>query len=282
MSDFPPPPDYSGSPQLPPPVTGEWSGYPQSGFYQPGQTGGPPPGYVAYGGQGAYGASTQKIGSLTKALLILLTVTAALSVVRALALLLLHSKAVDVTNGSLTVSSFSDSTSLYTVIGLLAGLVGIAAIVVQIIWTFRMAKNLQAKGRQLRFGPGASIAINLLGGCTLYILNFLMWRDLWQASDPTIAPNDGRWRQSSVGSIVTLWFAAQIVTLVGGIAAGVGAVFVGFSRSNTAQDLATRLNDRFGFIAVVSLVTVAASVVFIFLVQQLAARHERAIGEVTS
>ena len=47
-----------------------------------------------------------------------------------------------------------------------------------------MAKNLEVLGRQERtFSPGATIAINILGGCTLGILPYFMWRELWKGSD---------------------------------------------------------------------------------------------------
>ena len=281
MSDFPPPPDYSGGPQLPPPVAGEWSGYPQSGFHAPYPPGGAPPGYVAYGGTGSYGSAAQPIAGLTKAMLLLLVITAITTALRAIALVLVRSKAVDLSDGTLTSSGFSNSLTFYNSVGVFASLVGIAAAVVQIVWTFRLAKNLQGRGRQLRFGPGATIAINILGGCTLFILNFMMWRDLWQASDPDIAPGDQRWRDSAVAPIIPIWFGIQIATLVGAIF-GVGALAIGIGRSSTTDKLAQRLSNDFLIVGLFSLVSVVASVVFILMLQQLAARHQRAMGETTA
>jgi ABC-type Fe3+ transport system permease subunit len=152
---------------------------------------------------------------------------------------------------------------------------------VLIIWTYRMAKNMQAMGRQgmSMSNPGATIAINILGGCTLGILNFLMWREVWQGSDPDSPPGDPGWKRRPIGSIVNLWFGLTIGgAVLGIIAAGVGG-FGGAQFGNDSEKIAEQFRDQLPVTILSSVVSVATAVVFILLVQQLAARHMKTTGE---
>jgi ABC-type multidrug transport system fused ATPase/permease subunit len=275
VSDFPPPPNYGSGQQLPPPPPGQPPGYPIPPNYSY-----VPPGYVPYGGGYGYPQQpTQPVGGLSRALVILLSIAAAFTVARGIALILLHSKAVDAITNPTNFGVFQDATGLYSVVTLLGGLFSLAGSVVLIIWTFRLARNVQARGRQLRFGPGASIAINILGGCTLFILNLLMWQDLWKASDPSMPAGDQGWQRSSVSPVVGLWFVAQLLATFGGVVVGVGAAIGGIGRSTTTE-LADRLNGKFGWLGVISLISVLSVIAQIALVRQLGARHQKMTGEI--
>ena len=53
------------------------------------------------------------------------------------------------------------------------------------IWMFKMAKNVRALGRQgLRYAPGWAIGGWFVPPCVLYVVPWLMFRELWKASDP--------------------------------------------------------------------------------------------------
>ena len=174
----------------------------------------PPPGYVAYGGPGAYPRDFQRIGGLTKALVILNIVGIVATAISLVVQLGLRDKALDFREGTTTLDDFTDELAPYLAISAIVGLVALGALVVQIIWTFRMAKNLEVLGRRSRkFSPGATIAVNILGGCTLGILPYFMWRELWKGSDPEVPPGDADWTRRPIGPIVHLWFAATISDL---------------------------------------------------------------------
>ena len=163
----------------------------------------PPPGYVAYGDPGAYGGTFRPIRGLTKALVILTIVAIAASALGLIAQLALRNKALDFREGPITPSEFHDKLGPYIAASAIAGLVGLAALIVQIVWTFRIAKNMEVLGRQGRtFSPGATIAINILGSCTLGILPYFMWRELWKGSDSESLSGDLNWKQRPVGPIV--------------------------------------------------------------------------------
>lgn len=234
----------------------------------------PPPGYVAYGGVGAYGGTFQRIGGLTKALVILTAVSIALSAGTLLVQFSLRNNAIDFRNGIGTLNL-----GALIAVGLLAGAAGIALIVVQIIWTFRMSKNLAVLSHPGQsFSPGATIAINILGGCTLGILPYFMWRELWKGSDPAAQRGDTSWKQGSVDAILHIWIALTLVNVAVSLVLGIGnALFQFRSRSNSA--VARQLADQIGLTAVTGLLSVAAGALFLVFVRKLSARHMHATGE---
>jgi len=239
----------------------------------------PPPGYVAYGGPGAYGGTFRRISSLTKALVILTIVAIAASALSLVAQLTLRNKALDFRQGTLTLSEFRDKLGPYIAASAIAGLVGLAALIVQIVWTFRIAKNMEVLGRQGRtFSPGATIAINILGGCTLGILPYFMWRELWKGSDPESPPGDPNWKQRAVGPIVNVWIAVNLLTVV--IAGGLG-VSNALTRVNSNSDatIAKQLDDQLGVVIAASALSMFTSLIFLTLIRRLAARHVQATRE---
>ena len=148
-----------------------------------------------------------------------------------------------------------------------------------IIWTFRLAKNHQVLSRQPQsFAPGATIAVNILGGCTLGILNYFMWRELWKASDPETTPGDPSWKQRIVTPLLTVYLVLSLGGIAAGIAGGVRQ-FGGIRTSNKAPDLAKDIADQIAVLSLSGVLAAAAAIVFIMFVRQLSARHMKAIGE---
>ena len=234
----------------------------------------PPPGYVPYGAPGAAGGTFQNIGGLAKALVILSAIGAALS----LALVGLGFSLRNKADGSL--SAFEDSLGPYVLVGLLAGAVGLAALVVQIIWTYRMAKNLRTLRRDGQsFGPGVTIAINILGGCTLGILPFFLWRELWKGSNPESPAGDPNWKKSALGNIVIGWFVLQLVTVVSTFSISIGSTFSAGFGTGKSSDLAEQLRDKVGVTAISGVLGVATAVAFILVIRQLTDRHMQSTGE---
>jgi hypothetical protein len=70
----------------------------------------------------------------------------------------------------------------------------------------------------------------------------------------------------------------SLIGTVAGLGLGLQAGLAGFGNTD-ADTLGQNLNDRFGFVIVSGLLAIAAAIVFLMLVRQLAARHMRAIGE---
>jgi hypothetical protein len=240
----------------------------------------PPPGYVAYGTPVAYGGRFRPIGGLTKALVILTIITVVGSILSLIAQLALRDDALLLRrDADITLDEFADKLGPYIAATAIAGLVGFAALIVQIIWTFRIAKNMEVLGREGRtFSPGATIAINILGGCTLGILPYFMWRELWKGSDPESPAGDPNWKQRAVGPIVHTWLVTNLLTVLVAGGLGVGNAFTRVS-TNSDSTIAKQLDDRLPLVIAAAVMSIITAVVVLGLVRQLAARHMQATRE---
>ena len=239
----------------------------------------PPPGYVAYGGPGSYGGTFRGIGGLTKSLEILTIVTIVLSALSLVTQLTLRGNALDFRDGTTTLQEFADKLGPYLAVSAVAGFVGLATLVVQIIWTFRIAKNLEVLGRQNRtFSPGATIAINILGGCTLGILPYFMWRELWKGSDPESPAGDPGWKQRPVGQVVHTWLIVTLLTVLVGAGLGVGNAVTRISRNSNAT-IAKQLDSRIALVMAAGVLSLVSAIVFLSMIRQHSSRHIRSIRE---
>jgi hypothetical protein len=240
----------------------------------------PPPGYVAYGGYGAVQGTFKRIGGLTKWLVALLAATLLIQLVSLLVQFTLRDSASEVINNSISTADFDDKLGLYLGIVLIAALISIAQAVIMIVWTFRLAKNHLVLARQPQsFSPGATIAVNILGGCTLGILNFFMWREMWKASDPETAAGDPTWKQRAVTPLIGIYLGLSLAGGAAGLAVGLSGSFGPIRTSGSSTDLAKNINDKIGYIALSGVLTLAAAAIFIVFVRQLAARHMQATRE---
>lgn len=250
MSDMPPPP-----PPPPPPEIA------------------PPPGYVAFDGP----ASFARIGGLTKALAALSGVSAAVAVASAVVQYGLRDDA-----GTYIADQtfdFKQSLNTYTGIGVVAMVLSIASLVVTVLWAFRMAKNLSALGRtNASFRPAATIAVNVLGSCTLGILAFMMWKELWRGSDPDTPSGDLEWKKTPYPTIIILHLAFTVAAGVLGLTAGAIAG-LGNTTSNKTLDLAKNIHNHMPALLGSGLLQAGSFVCFAVLVRQLGGRHMNATGE---
>lgn len=232
----------------------------------------PPPGYVAYGAPGAF-SPFRNIRGITKALVILQICMAVATGLVLLFQLLATGKANDYLDGVASRSEFEDALGPFILVSLLSGLVGIAALVLLIIWSYRIAGNLQKIGREpLTWKPGLTIVVWLLGGCTLNIINLLMLSEHWKASDPSLPPHTGAWRDRPVSPLIKVWFALGIGQIVLGAASGLRS-FGGVGFGNDTNDVAESLADRSAFVLLSGGLGVAATVVLVLIIRQLSARH---------
>ena len=267
MTDFGPPP--SDRPAVPPPPPG---------MPPPPPSMAPPPGYVPYGGPGAF-SPFARIGGIARALVILQIVTAVLSAVLLIVQLWLVGKADDFVAGTISSREFEDAAGPLLLVVLLSGLVAIAGLVLLIIWSYRIAGNLQKLGRApLTWKPGLTIVVWLLGGCTLNIINMLMLREHWRGSDPEVPPHRAGWRDGPQSPLIVVWFALGIANVVVGIASGLNS-FSGVEVGNDTDSVAESLSDRLPLVIASGLLSLAAAVVLIAIVRQLTARHLQATRE---
>jgi len=239
----------------------------------------PPPGYVAYGSAGVMSRQASRIGGLTKWMVGLLVAQLVAAFALVAVQLTVVGSAKDYVDRLITQSDFEDKLVPYLLAALLAAGVALAGSILMIVWTFRISRNLESLGHpERKFTPGATVAVNLLGGCTLGIINFFMWRELWKASDPSMV-NHPDWKQSEASPLPAVQLGLTIGgAVLSGIAGAVNGVTM-FRVGGKTSDIAEQLADHIGLIVIGSLLSLAASVVFIVFARQLAARHMSATGE---
>ena len=238
----------------------------------PGGNFAPPPGYVPYGPAGQRGF--QPIGPVSKWLGILLVASAVGSVLTVLAQIPMRGEE----NTSFSFDRLDAGFALSLLTSLAVGAVSIAALVLQVVFAYRIAKNLQVLGRTgASFSPGACIAVVILGGCTAGILPYFMWRELWAGSDPSVPAHSPNWKVARAGDILVINLVLTVLSTVVGLSTGVGSVI---SRLNTdSSSFSDRADTSIWWLMVVGLVSAAATVTLMLLVRQLSARHMQATRE---
>jgi hypothetical protein len=239
----------------------------------------PPPGYVAYGDPGsAMSGAFARVGGLAKALSILLIIFVPLQLLGIVGSFDLRDKARDFLAGDISKSKFDDATQ--TNIGSIASVLSIPILVLTIILMFRMAKNLQALGRNdATWKPGWAVGGWFCPPCAIYAIPWLMFRELWRGSDSEVAAHDPRWKTRPVTPLVNVWWVLFGLVPIIGLATAGGFFVGGLSGGLKSEDVAERLDDYFVVNLVLAVVQIVAAVVYLVFVRQLAARHMRATRE---
>ena len=235
----------------------------------------PPPGYAAYG---VAGGVTKRIGGVAKAFVVIEAVAVALTLISLALQSSLGGPAQDYLDGVISKTAFEDEARAYTAVASLSSLVSIAALVLGIIWSFRIAKNLRQFGRIITWKPGLTIVVWILGPCTLGIINFFMLREHWKASDPDVQPGDPSWQQREAPPLISVWLALTIASIAIQVAVGVatGARAInGLSSTDSARSLAETVANDLPLALAGGLVGAAGTVVLIAIIRQLTQRHTR-------
>ena len=89
---------------------------------------------------------------------------------------------------------------------LIVGLATLATFVVTIMWMYRIATNVRAFQRQTTWSPLFAIFGWMLPPFVLYVIPFLMLRELWKASDASNPEDPESWRSSKDTPLVWAWF----------------------------------------------------------------------------
>jgi hypothetical protein len=233
-----------------------------------------PPGYVGYTATPLTSSPLKRVGALAKAAMILVGIAGACSLLTYLIGLPLVDDAEAFLRGDTSSNDFARTMAPYGVVALVQGVATLAAVVLVMIWMYRLAANLRAMHRGTRWGPGWAIGGWFLPPL-LYIIPFLMFRELWKASDPDV-PIGGDWRSGSVTWVLTAWFVVYgpVSIVVQAISASSG-----FSLGGSERDLAEQVVDAQDTAAFAGVAGVAAAALFVVMATQLTNRHKRLIGE---
>lgn len=233
-----------------------------------------PPGYVGYTASPMSSVPLKRVGGIGKAAVVLVAATGALNLLTFLAGTSTVDDAQALLDGEITREAFAESMITYGLLGVLQGAATLASAIVVMIWMHRIASNHRTLHRVGTWGPGWAI-----GGWFLlpfvYVIPFLMFRELWKASDPDV-PLGAEWRSGPVAPIVTAWFLAFGPVSLAVLAASGGS---GFSLDQDERSLAQGIVDGQAVAAVSAVVAIVSAGLFVAMARQLDARHRRLTGE---
>jgi ABC-type Fe3+ transport system permease subunit len=176
-------------------------------------------------------------------------------------------------------NEFVDAYAPSLLFGIVQGAAMIAVVVLTMIWMYRLAANHRALQRNGTWAPGWAIGGWFLPPGFFYIIPFLMFRELWKASDPAVPAGDQRWKESRVGIVVVVWWVLYgLLPIPIAIAQGLSD-FSARTFSGDYEVLAEDVAEQFTISLVTALATAAAAAAYIVMVRQLSARHRQLTGE---
>jgi len=237
----------------------------------------PPPGYAAYEPSLSTAVPLRRISGLTKAILILLGVSAIGSLLQAVTTPSAVDSAKDFIAGTIDDDQFNEDLAPFSLASLLTGAAFIALVVLTMIWLYRVIANHRTLDRRLTWAPGWAIGGWFLPPFVLYIIPMLVFGESWKASDPSVPPGDDRWRRNSISPLVFVWWVLYGLVPIIFIVQGITLDTANFSQD--ASDVAESIEDQQGFMIGNNLASLAAAVAYFFLVRALAARHIQLTGE---
>jgi len=207
---------------------------------------------------------------------VLVASIAVATVITSIMSLAVVSDAEDFLADDMTDDAFEDAIGPLSSVQTMVSALTVGTAVVTMIWMFRLAANLRRADRSTTWNPLFAVFGWILPPI-LFVIPFLMLRELWKASD--LAAGADRWRSSGENVALWVWFV-----VFGVLPTFVAAVQIESlaSRGLPAGDLesvAEGIRDS-GSIGVVSgLLNVAAAVAWIMVVRQLTERHTTFTGE---
>lgn len=181
--------------------------------------------------------------------------------------------------GSITEAEFDEALAAVNSLQVLVTVATLATAVLSIIWMYRIATNVRAAGRSTTWSPLFAIFGWLLPPGVLYVIPFLVLRELWKASDPSPAASGDQWRHSGDNAVLWVWFAlfglVTAVLFAVDLASGDLGAATNPNRTTIAEDLID-----FGALDWLSpLVALGAAIAWVVFLRQLTARHRRLTNE---
>jgi hypothetical protein len=224
-----------------------------------------------------------RIGGLATAARILAYVVGAVSVLSALLGGLAVDDAEDFLAGTISEDDFVAAYAPAVLLGLVQTATFVALIVVTMLWMRRVAANHRQLGRTGTWGPGWAIGGWFLPPFVLYVIPWLMFREMWKASDPGVPLGDDRWRDGTVSRVVDVWWVLYGLAPIALIAVqGARAIGGGISSSTGTEGLAEQVRDGFTASMIAGVLSLAAAIAYAALVTGLSGRHRQLTGEATS
>jgi hypothetical protein len=239
----------------------------------------PPPGYAAYDGHPTPTAGVRRVRGLSIPIVVSTVVVALGTLLAAFLSAGITTDARDFLAGSIEQSEFEDALVPLNAVQLLVSVATLATGVLTIIWMFRLAHNVRAFGRATTWSPLFAIFGWFLPPLVLYIIPFLVLRELWKASEPTVVDGSDTWKRSPDNPLLWVWFVLFGLLPAVLFAVQIGSFAAGGVPTGDIESIAESL-DEFGAIGwLTAVLNVAAAAVWVSFVRQLTQRHTRLTNE---
>lgn len=224
------------------------------------------------------GSRLRRVRVIGRTARVLVATTAGLAVLSLLTSRLVADEARAFLDGDLDRTDFVEAAAPNVLVSFVQGIALIASAATVMVWMYRLATNLRALHRGTTWGPGWAVAGWLLPPL-LFVLPFLVLRELWRASDPDTGLGES-WRSSRAPVVATVWF------VLFGPVQTVLQFAVQFDRFGTdlgslggeealAEQIATGSTVPF----LSAIVEIAAAVSFVLLTRSIERRHCELTGE---
>ena len=238
----------------------------------------PPPGYAAYN-QAPTQRGVNRIGGLAKAIVIVTAIVAVATLASAALSAGVTGDARDFLAGEISEDDFESAIAPVNGVQLLVGVATLATGVLTIIWTYRTANNVRAFGRATTWSPLFAIFGWFLPPMVLYVIPFLVLRELWKASTPEHVDGSDRWKQEPDNKLLWVWFLLFGLIPTALLAVQIGSFASAGLPSGDLESFAETLEDFAALSWITAIVNVLAAIAWIVFVRQLTARHTRLTGE---
>jgi ABC-type Fe3+ transport system permease subunit len=243
----------------------------------------PPPGYVAYGSAPTPTQRVRRIKGLSTAIMVLVGIAGVGGLLNAILTAGLRSDAEDLLAGRISETDFNDQLLSSSAFTALAGVATIVAMVLIMIWMYRIATNLRAFGMSTTWHPLFAVFGWFLPPAILYVIPFLMLREQWSKSTASATPGQAAAPMSDGGKsenpVLWVWWLTFGIWPLVALFLSTDSL-VGNFGDTSAEAVAQSLVDTSSAITIIgSVIGLIAAAAWILFVRQMAARHQSLTGE---
>lgn len=224
-------------------------------------------------------APIRRVGGIAVPIVVSTVIVAIGTVVAAFLSAGITTDAAEFLAGSISQDEFEDALVPLNSIQLMVSVATLATGVLTIVWMFRIAQNVRAFARATTWSPLFAIFGWFLPPLVLYVIPFLVLRELWKASDPSVPPGNDGWKRSPDNPLLWAWFVLFGLVPAVLFAIQIGSFATGGVPTGDIESVAESL-DEFGAIGwLTAVLNVAAAVVWVRFVRQLTQRHRQLTNE---
>lgn len=236
---------------------------------------------MSYGTAPTPTTRVSRIGGLARAISIIVGIAAVGGLINAVVSIGLRGDAEDLLAGRISDSDFESQLVSSSAFSAVAGIATLAAMVLVMIWMYRISSNLKAFGMETTWHPLFAVFGWFLPPAVLYVIPFLMLREQWTKSQRGAIAGLTESTGESTGENPTLW----VWWLSFGIWPLIALVFSADSFLNNLTETDPRviaqglLDTSQVFTLIGTAISLVSAIAWILFVRQLTNRHRSLTGE---